>query len=145
MNSLGCSKMNRPSSFITPALKTATGTSAKNGKSNGGSAKTKSNRSRQWSRNRNTSVLNTRAFLIFNVFNTSPIKRKWLKSFSTRIVSLQPLLINSYAILPVPENKSRAVFPEKSYRFSRILKSPSLAKSVVGRAENFLLGVKIRP
>lgn len=44
-----------------------------------------------------------------------------------------PREINSKEIFPVPAHRSNTFFSSKSKWFSRTLKSPSFAKSVVGR------------
>lgn len=66
----------------------------------------------------------------------------WLSTLKTE---LTPLDKNSKLILPVPENKSRISKPSQSNSWSRMLKSDSLAKSVVGLDGKFRGGEKRLP
>ena len=58
---------------------------------------------------------------------------------STQMTDLAPLEINSYAILPVPENKSKTSESVKISLFSKMLNKASFAELVVGLAFILLL------
>jgi ABC-type enterobactin transport system permease subunit len=66
-------------------------------------------------------------------------------SLSTAKTDNVPLEQNSYAILPVPENKSSTDKSLKSYRCIKILNNASLAISVVGRTGKFFGALSRRP
>ena len=114
--------------------KTLSGISARPSIAYGGSAKIISNFSLHISRKSKTLCLTTVRLFIPNFAAWDFMKLAWRGSISTQYTIEAPREANSYEIAPVPPKRSRTFSPSISYSLFSTLKSPSLAKSVVGRA-----------
>lgn len=137
--------MNSPPAFKMLEFSTNSGTSAKRGRSYGGSAKMKSNElGVADERKRKTSPRMRRRFFSPKVSAVLAIKRCCMADFSTEVTWAASRESSSNVIAPVPANRSRAWIPSMSMMFSMTLNIFSRAKSVVGRAVMFEGTVKRR-